>query len=78
MANKVYVDIILRQDKSGNKRPLSIAWTDGIVYEVDKLRHVCRAASLKVGGGGMRYTVVISGKETYLFEDDGKWFVEAK
>ena len=27
---------------------------------------------------GIRYTVSILGKETYIFEDDGKWFVEAK
>lgn len=24
----------------------------------------------------MRYTVRIEGKETYLFEEDGKWFIE--
>ena len=78
MARKVYVDVILKQDKDGNTRPLSITWTDGSVYEVDRLKQVCRAASLKVGGCGMRYTIVVCGKETYIFEEDGKWFVEAK
>ena len=24
------------------------------------------------------YTVIICNKETYLYEDDGRWFVEAK
>lgn len=48
------------------------------LYEVDRLKQVCRAASLKVGGCGMRYTIVVCGKETYIFEEDGKWFVEAK
>ena len=39
----------------------------------------CRAASTKVGGTGLRYTVMICGKETYLFdEENGKWFVEGK
>jgi hypothetical protein len=37
---------------------------------------VCKAASTKVGGCGIRYTVRIEGKETYLFDEDGKWFVE--
>lgn len=78
MAKKVYVDVILKQDKDGNTRPLSITWEDGSVFEIDRLRQVCRAASLKVGGCGMRYTVVVCGKETYIFEEDGKWFVEAK
>ena len=38
------------------------------------------AASLKVGGNGIRYTVRILGKQTYIFYDNNecKWFVEAK
>jgi hypothetical protein len=75
---KVYVEVILKQDVDGNKRPLSIRWEDGQVFEVDRLKDVRRAASLKCGGCGLRYTVVIDGKETYLFEEDNKWFVEAK
>ena len=35
-----------------------------------------QAPSLKGGGLGMRYTVKIRGKEVYLFEDAGRWFVE--
>ena len=45
---------------------------------IDRLIQVKRCAAMKVGGTGIRYTVSISGKETYLFEDEGKWFVEAK
>jgi hypothetical protein len=78
MPRKVYVDVILKQDKDGNTVPLKIKWEDGRVYEVDRLLYKCKAASLKVGGCGMRYTVRIMGKETYLFEDDGRWFMEAK
>jgi len=26
----------------------------------------------------MRYTVRILGRETYMFEDEGRWFVEAR
>ena len=37
-----------------------------------------RAAATKAGGQGMRYTCRILGHETYLFEDDGRWFVEEK
>ena len=32
----------------------------------------------KVGGGGIRYTVMIKGKESFLFHEGDKWFVEAK
>jgi hypothetical protein len=33
---------------------------------------------MKVGGVGERYTVRIKGKETYLFFENNKWFVEEK
>ena len=48
-------------------------------YEIDRVIQKCRAASTKVGGTGIRYTVQICGKPTFLFdEENGKWFVEAK
>lgn len=78
MARKVYVDVTLKLDKYGAVTPLAVTWEDGATYEVDRLLYVCRAASLKAGGAGTRYTVRIRGRETYLFEEDGRWFVEAR
>ncbi len=75
---KVYVDVILRNDKEGLLHPISIEFEDGEVYEVDRLKYICKASSTKVGGCGTRYTVMIMGKETFLFHEDDKWFVEAK
>ena len=62
----------------GAVKPLSVEWEDGRRFEVDRLLDVRRAAATKAGGQGMRYTVRISGHETYLFEDNGRWFVEAR
>ena len=75
---KVYVEVQLTVSPAGDVRPNTIKFEDGMVYEIDRLRHRCRAHATKVGGTGIRYTVVIRGQETYLFEDDGKWFVEAR
>ncbi len=75
---KVYVNVILRNTKEGVLRPLIVEWTDGLSYEVDRVKDVVRAASTKVGGCGIRYTIMIAGKETYLFHEDDRWFVEAK
>lgn len=75
---KVYVEVQLTVSPEGNVRPNTIKFEDGTVYEIDRLRHRCRAHATKVGGTGIRYTVVIRGQETYLFEDEGKWFVEAR
>ena len=47
---KVYVPVNLDVDAAGNIRPRLIRWIDGRVYEIDRLKHKCRAASTKVGG----------------------------
>ena len=78
MLRKVFVDVVLLQDKDGKSRPLKIKWEDGTIYSIERLICRSRAASVRVGGGKMRYTVQICGKETFLFEEDGRWFVEAR
>ncbi len=78
MIRKVYVDVLVRQDKDGTLTPLELTWEDGRRYTIDRVTAVCRAASLKAGGCGIRYTCRIQNKETYLFKEDEKWFVEAK
>lgn len=50
----------------------------GGIFAVDRVLDVCRAASLKAGGQGIRYTCRIAGKITYLYFEDPQWFVEAK
>ena len=75
---KVYVDVTLKQDKYGTIVPLTVTWEDGRKFEIDRVIDVRRAASTKVGGNGVRFTVRILGKETYLFDDGERWFVEAK
>lgn len=78
-SHKVYVEVEVRFTKEGSVRPISITWKDGVKYEIDKIKEVRRAASLIAGGIGMRYTCVISGRESHLFyEDNNKWFVEGK
>lgn len=78
MARRAYIKVIVEYDADGGIRPLSVEWEDGRRFEVDRLLDVRRAAATKAGGQGMRYTVRICGRETYLFEDDGRWFVEAR
>lgn len=75
---RVYVRVVVQIDEAGGVRPLSVAWEDGRTFEVDRLLDVRRAAATKAGGQGMRYTCRILGHETYLFEDEGRWFVEAR
>lgn len=78
MARKVFVEVTVRYDTDGKITPLSLLWEDGTVYEIDRVLDVRRAASLKAGGMGIRYTVNINGKQRYLFYEEPKWFVEAR
>lgn len=78
MSSKVFVEVTARHNVNGDIRPLSVKWEDGRIFEVDKLLDVRRAASLKAGGMGIRYTCRICNKEVYLFNDEGKWFMERK
>ena len=75
---KVYVEVTAKFDIDGNITPLSVTWEDGTIYEIDKVVDKRRAASLKAGGIGVRYTCRILGQESYLFYENPKWFVEAK
>ena len=75
MARKVYVEVTAKFDTEGNITPLS---EDGPVYEIDRILDKRRAASLKAGGIGMRYTCLISGRQSYLYYEEPRWFVEGK
>lgn len=77
--NKVYVDVTAVFSKEGQLKPVSVIWQDGHIYEIQRITDIRRAASLKAGGVGMRYTCIIDGKETHLFyEDNNMWFVEGR
>lgn len=75
---KAYVSVNVDVDEQGMVYPRVIRWTDGLVFQIDQILYKCRAASKKVGGGGIRYTVLIRGQESFLFQEGNKWFVEAK
>ncbi|MDR1835661.1 MAG: hypothetical protein LBQ96_07670 [Fusobacteriaceae bacterium] len=76
MATKKYVEVTVNYDRNGKKTPILLVF-DNRTYGIDKVTDVRRASALKVGGTGIRYSIVVKGHPTYLFEDEGRWFVEA-
>ena len=80
--NKVYVEVNVDHTTDGKVLPRSFVWEDGVRYEVDRIIDVRRAASLKAGGAGTRFTVRVRNKEVFMFleEDHGtdRWFMERK
>ena len=75
---KTYVAVNLDINEEGAIFPRFIRWGNGRIFCIDQIKYKCRATSAKVGGGGIRYTVMIRGQESYLFHEGDKWFVEAK
>jgi hypothetical protein len=75
---KVFVEVIAKFTKDGKKVPLIIKWEDGRSFDIDRIIDIRRAASLKAGGQGIRYKCRINGRETYLWLEDDKWFVDSK
>lgn len=75
--SKTFVKVTVEHYESGQVRPLLLTWTDGKKYEIDRVTDVRQPPSLRAGGLVTRYTVKVRGKQVYLFEDEGKWFVES-
>ena len=76
---KVYVSVCA-DFNDGRITPLSFVWEDEKRYNIDKVLDVRKAASLKAGGLGIRYTCTVHGKQIYLYfdEDELRWFMERK
>ena len=77
---KKYVAVVSITSPDGLVTPQTIVWDDGRRFAIDKVTDRRQAQSLKVGGTGMRYTILVGGRQTHLWYDDyrGSWFVEAK
>ena len=75
---KEYVSILAQIHRDGSILPLGILLEDGRKYDIDEVKDKCRAASLKAGGCGIRYAIRIGTRDTYLFDEDGRWFVELR
>ena len=78
-SSKVYVNVMAEFTKDGRLLPRSFIRKDGQIYEIQRVTDVRRAASLKAGGVGIRYTCIVNGRESHLFyEDNNMWFMEER
>lgn len=76
---KVYVEILAQFSTDGILVPKQITWEDGRKFEITRVTDIRRAASMKAGGVGMRYTCVVNGQMVHLFyEGNNLWFMERR
>ena len=73
----MYVEVDATFTNDGRLLPRGFVWEDGQRLSIDRITDCRRAASLKAGGVGTRYTCMVQGKEVYLYyEDNNQWFME--
>lgn len=84
---KVYVPVLASFDEDGRMIPRIIIWEDGHSYKIDKVTNIVQSAAMKSSGQGDRYTIVVNGKQSYIFFERttnitgniiGRWFVERR
>lgn len=73
--------------EDGEMLPRMVTWTDGQIFEIDRVSAIRPSFAAKAGGQGDRYTIWIKGKQTYLYferatslsgNNIGRWFVERR
>ena len=74
---KRYVPVMVRIDENGKKDPKIIEFNDK-KYRIDKILDRGPAACRSVGGVGVKYTCVVLGQGTELWEEKEQWFVVVK
>lgn len=72
---KNYVEVTAVFDTEGRIMPKKVK-IDDENFEVDRVMDIRPAASLKSGGAGIRYKCSVMGRETYLFLEETRWFLE--
>ena len=78
MAVRTYVQVIATFDKEGLITPHALTF-HGKQYIIDRVLDRRTATASKAGGQGLRYTVRIGERQTYIFLDEKqRWFVEEK
>ena len=73
---KRYVEVVAAHLEDGTVLPQEVVWADGRRYAVDAVMDARMAASMRVGGTGVRYLVRVGHHETYLWYENPRWFVE--
>ena len=75
---KQYVEVLATHYIDGAVRPRTIIFADGRTYDIEDVKGSVRAKTGRAGEIALRYTIVVLGRETYLYCDSGRYFVEVK
>lgn len=77
-AKKTYVRVEAWFSEDGTVHPTCVILSDGARYSVESVLDIRPVVSLPANAAGMRYTVRIGRRVTYLYQAGTRWFVEQK
>lgn len=69
-----YIEVYAQWDKEGHVTPLAVELDNEKRYRVERVVRKHPMSVIVNGGIGMRYTVVIDGRERHLYYD-GRWWI---
>ena len=72
------VEVVHSTSVAGEKTPLEIVWEDGRRFRVDRVLDRRMARSLRSGGEGVRFTVLVGRTVTHLWYDGTYWSVDER
>ena len=75
---KQYVEVIATHHVDGQVRPQLIRIPLLGDYEITEVKRVGTTKDFTTNEIAKRYTIMVKGKETSLYEDSGRWFVLLK
>jgi len=75
---KQYVEVIATHHIDGSVRPQQIIFAAGPTYDIEDVKDVVKVKTLSSIEIANRYAIVVKGKNTFLYEDCGRWFVEMR
>ena len=72
---KQYVEVVATHHIDGSVRPQKIVLATGPMFEIEDSREAAKGKARTTGEIVRRYVVKIRGKETILYRDGERWFV---
>lgn len=75
---KQYVEVLATHRIDGSVRPQVITFAAGPRYDIEKVGKVRPIKDYTTHEIATQYEITVKGKETYLYEDCGRWFVLMK
>jgi hypothetical protein len=72
------INVIGQSFDSGIEFPQCVIWSDGRIFQIEKIDSAQEHAHFATGGVGTRFSCWLNGRQRFIgYEEPGEWFVES-